>query len=218
GAEGGAAEGTFVTTDGPRPSRRFTVGAPVEVARPLRAAPWTLERFAHHPFEPLLSPSRLVGLLDAAAVERAHAAEAEVTNGQATEQTAGSRALRSTMDSDEPLTSAESLWVAADDRDDAGAHLRDLPGRGRVIGTLVHFAISQDWSPSDREQLARLRSQEVMFPYSDEQQDELLAEVVDLLEGYHEMLGDELAPLESRQADKIGRASCRERGEMHEAD
>src|SRR5690606_28900487 len=78
----------------------------------------------------------------------------------------------------------------------------ELPGRGRVIGTLVHFAISQDWGADDDEPLDSLRAQEVMFPYSAEQQDELLAEVRELLGGYQVMLGAELPALGARASDR----------------
>jgi hypothetical protein len=149
-------------------------------------------RFEHHPYEPLSSPSRLVGLL-AEAAESAAEAESEAT---------------------EPLTAGEfglgfeQGWQPGEAEDAVGAGapgsaaVGDLPGRGRVIGTLVHFAISQDWGADDDELLDSLRAQEVMFPYSPEQHEELLAEVRDLLRGYQAMLGVALPPLDARASDR----------------
>ncbi len=76
-----------------------------------------------------------------------------------------------------------------------------LPGRGTTIGTLVHYAISQNWRHDNPAHIDNLRAQEVMFPFGAAQQDELLDEVTTLLSHYETMLGDTLTPLDERDAD-----------------
>lgn len=76
-----------------------------------------------------------------------------------------------------------------------------LPGRATTVGTLVHYAISQNWRASVRAHLANLRAQEVMFPYSLSEQDEILEEVALLLGNYESLLGCGLAPLAARSED-----------------
>jgi ATP-dependent exoDNAse (exonuclease V) beta subunit len=76
-----------------------------------------------------------------------------------------------------------------------------LPGRAIAVGTLVHDAISRDWSAVDPRHLANLRAQEVMFPFSPSEQDELLVEVAELLDAYAAMLGRELPTLAERAED-----------------
>lgn len=77
-----------------------------------------------------------------------------------------------------------------------------LPGRGRVVGTLVHYAIGQGWSPDDPAHLANLRTQEVMFPYRPDEQERLLEEVRELLGTYHALLGAALPALARRHVDR----------------
>ena len=152
----------------------------------LESAAWSEAAFSHHTYGPLSSPSRLVDLL------------AQQGAMQATQS-----------EPDEPLTRHEAsgtgddlgLSSAEPDDSEAGVHLV-LPGRGRVVGTLVHFAISQDWEPDDYDRLEGLRAQEVMFPYAPSEQDYLIAEVRELLAAYHELLGSQLPPLEARQSDR----------------
>lgn len=172
----GPPDGTHVATEAPRLLRRPSLAAPAHVGEEerLATAPWSFARFEHHRFEPLLSPSRLVGLLDDAAA----------------------------AESGEPLTSVESTLGASGHEHADEPGVSDLPGRGRVIGTLVHFAISHDWTADDGARLATLKAQEVMFPYSDEQQEDLLAEVRELLDGYHAMLGADLPALAARMSDR----------------
>ncbi len=152
----------------------------------LRAAEWSDVGFPHHAHGPLSSPSRLVDMLDG--------------QGDGREER---------YDDSEPLTRneatspGEELGDSAADVDETGAgfHLA-LPGSGRVVGTLVHFAISQDWKPEDTGRLEGLRAQEVMFPYSASQQDDLLGEVRELLSAYDELLGTELPALRAREVDR----------------
>jgi ATP-dependent helicase/nuclease subunit A len=77
-----------------------------------------------------------------------------------------------------------------------------VAGRSATVGTLVHYAISQSWSPDDPEHLDNLRAQEVMFPFSAGEQDDILAEVAELLRAYRAMLGGELPDLASRERDE----------------
>ena len=76
-----------------------------------------------------------------------------------------------------------------------------LPGRGRTVGTLVHYAISQNWSARNRQQLQNLASQEVMFPFSDEEKVSLQGEVGELLARYEALLGQQLPSLDARDED-----------------
>ena len=64
-----------------------------------------------------------------------------------------------------------------------------LPGRATTVGTLTHYAISQNWTASNSEHLTNLKAQEVMFPFSEEEQSDILQEVKMLLENYEELLG-----------------------------
>lgn len=67
-----------------------------------------------------------------------------------------------------------------------------LPGRARAIGTLVHYAIGQNWSPDNPAQLANLEAQEVMFPYDPDERAGIMEEVKTLLQGYQGLLGAQL--------------------------
>ncbi|MEX2535288.1 MAG: UvrD-helicase domain-containing protein [Trueperaceae bacterium] len=131
----------------------------------LEVAPWIDEKYSHHPYPPLFSPSRIES--------------DRVTGTQAS-----------------PLEDAEP--VAWGDAETSG----DPPGRASTIGTLVHYAISQSWSPDDPRHLVNLRAQEVMFPFTPSEQDEILAEVSTLLANYLAMLGEELPAIEAREVDQ----------------
>ena len=76
-----------------------------------------------------------------------------------------------------------------------------LPGRSTTVGTLVHYAISQNWSASNPTHLENLKAQEVMFPFSPEEQEDILAEVIMLLANYESLLGQGLAALTDRLKD-----------------
>ncbi len=76
-----------------------------------------------------------------------------------------------------------------------------LPGRARTVGTLVHYAISQNWSARNPVHLENLRAQEVMFPFSDDEKTVIVAEVAELLAVYEAMLGRELPALGTRTED-----------------
>ena len=210
--EGGAPHGTHVTRTSEAPARRRPPPREHHADVAPLAAPWIDSRFEHHPYEPLSSPSRLVGLL--AEAGGGVGADAGSGEGAATGGGVGSQAEATEPEATEPLAAGESIlsdewgWQPSDavDAGEPGAASRvdsgDLPGRGRVVGTLVHFAISQDWEADDVGSLDSLRAQEVMFPYSAEQRDELLAEVSELLRGYQDMLGAELPSLSARTSDR----------------
>ncbi|MEX2541856.1 MAG: UvrD-helicase domain-containing protein [Trueperaceae bacterium] len=83
-----------------------------------------------------------------------------------------------------------------------GSEATELPGRATSVGTLVHYAISQSWQPDDAADLENLRAQEVMFPFSPSEQDEVLAEVAELLANYWAMLGRDLPGLAAREQDE----------------
>lgn len=68
----------------------------------------------------------------------------------------------------------------------------EIPGQARAIGTLVHYAIGQNWRPDNPQHLANLEAQEVMFPYDPGQREGIMTEVKELLEGYWALLGKAL--------------------------
>ena len=76
-----------------------------------------------------------------------------------------------------------------------------LPGRAATIGTLVHYAISQNWSAAVPRHLENLRAQEVMFPFTPDEQADILDEVALLLSNYEHLLGNSLPTLRERSED-----------------
>lgn len=76
-----------------------------------------------------------------------------------------------------------------------------LPGRGVVIGTLLHDAIRRDADPDDAAELATLSAQELMFPYSDAEREGVIAEVRAMLRTYRSLLGGALPALHDRERD-----------------
>ncbi|WP_299431665.1 exodeoxyribonuclease V subunit beta [uncultured Meiothermus sp.] len=65
----------------------------------------------------------------------------------------------------------------------------EIPGRARAIGTLVHYAIGQNWQGGSPEHLANLEAQEVMFPFGPDERAGIMAEVKVLLQNYQQLLG-----------------------------
>ncbi len=108
---------------------------------------------------------------------------------------------------DEPLPAAV---LASSEREIE----RGRVGWGSARGTLVHYAIGQDWAPDDEAALATLRSQEVLFPFSDAQRSELIGEVISLLGAYRAMLGSSLPTLESRSVDRAELPLAVRRGDL----
>lgn len=65
----------------------------------------------------------------------------------------------------------------------------EIPRRAQAIGTLVHYAIGQNWQEGRPEQLANLEAQEVMFLYHSAEREEIMAQVKVLLQSYRRLLG-----------------------------
>lgn len=76
-----------------------------------------------------------------------------------------------------------------------------LPGRATTVGTLVHYAISQNWRAENPVHIENLRAQEVMFPFTRDEQEDILLEVKALLANYQDLLGTALPPLAARDED-----------------
>lgn len=76
-----------------------------------------------------------------------------------------------------------------------------LPGRATTVGTLVHYAISQNWRSDNPEHLENLKAQEVMFPFTPHEQEDILSEVKSLLANYESLLGQGLPDLWQRSQD-----------------
>jgi ATP-dependent helicase/nuclease subunit A len=76
-----------------------------------------------------------------------------------------------------------------------------LPGRSTTVGTLVHYAISQNWNSSNPIHVENLRAQEVMFPFTPDEQQDILVEVKELLNNYESLLGSEIPSLRERSDD-----------------
>ncbi len=75
-----------------------------------------------------------------------------------------------------------------------GAQGERLAGQATAIGTLVHDAIARGWRPDDGAAMARLAAQEVVFPFPPSVRGDLLAEVVELLEGYWSLVDEAVLP------------------------
>lgn len=194
------------------PASRAVAPLPPPASTPREAAPWIDERVPAKRFTPLMSPSRLVDLL-----KREGAADAAVSDAPAV-SSSRETALAEDQDGEEPLTLAETdpgvegelALALADDVAavaPAGAVPVSLagestPGRGRALGTLVHYAISRDWLDIDERRRGLLGSQEAVWPFSGEQRGEILDEVAELMERYRKLLGAELPSLESRMVDR----------------
>ncbi|MGL4612227.1 MAG: UvrD-helicase domain-containing protein [Trueperaceae bacterium] len=76
-----------------------------------------------------------------------------------------------------------------------------LPGRSTTVGTLVHYAISQNWNSSNPIHVENLRAQEVMFPFTPDEQQDILVEVKELVSNYESLLGSKLPGLGQRSHD-----------------
>jgi ATP-dependent exoDNAse (exonuclease V) beta subunit len=68
----------------------------------------------------------------------------------------------------------------------------EVPGRARAVGTLVHYAIGQNWNLAEQEQKDNLEAQEVMFPFDPSERDSIMAEVGELLASYERLKGSAL--------------------------
>lgn len=159
-------------------------------------------RLQHHPYTaprpaPEVAPRPRRPLLPAPYIAQ------RVPRGALTPVTSPSRLLQP----DEPLPAAV---LASAERDIE----RGRVGWGSARGTLVHYAIGQDWAPDDEQAIATLRSQEVLFPFSEAQRSELVAEVVALLGDYRALLGVGLPALHERSVDRAELPLAVRRGEL----
>lgn len=68
----------------------------------------------------------------------------------------------------------------------------EIPGRARAVGTLVHYAIGQNWRFSNPDHYRNLEAQEVMFPFDPDERGAIMREVGELLGRYEALLGDGL--------------------------
>jgi ATP-dependent exoDNAse (exonuclease V) beta subunit len=68
----------------------------------------------------------------------------------------------------------------------------EVPGQARAIGTLVHYAIGQNWHSTNPLHLKNLESQEVMFPFGPEERSAIMAQVQELLSTYEALQGNAL--------------------------
>ena len=107
------------------------------------------------------------------------------------------------------LTAADPETASDDEPVDQAARYagedeveRGRVGWGRARGTLVHFAIGQNWRPSDESTSSTLMAQEVLLPFDEAQRADLVAEVLELLGNYWGMLGAALPPLDQRAPDR----------------
>ena len=76
-----------------------------------------------------------------------------------------------------------------------------LPGHAAAVGTLLHYGVSQNWRADNPTHLQNLRAQEVMFPFTPPEQDDILQEVTVLLHNYEQLLGAGIAALHERSHD-----------------
>ena len=76
-----------------------------------------------------------------------------------------------------------------------------IPGLATTIGTLTHDAISQNWRYDNDKQMAALRAQELMFPFSEAEKDTIMESVRAMLKNHSEMLGKTIPSLEVRNQD-----------------
>ncbi|MCA9836492.1 MAG: UvrD-helicase domain-containing protein [Trueperaceae bacterium] len=76
-----------------------------------------------------------------------------------------------------------------------------LPGRATTVGTLTHYAISQNWSADNPTHIENLRAQEVMFPFTLDEQSDILTEVKMLLSNYEGILGNGIPHPQDRSED-----------------
>jgi ATP-dependent exoDNAse (exonuclease V) beta subunit len=156
--------------------------APCRAARVsgLQRAEWSETVFPASRFPPVYSPSGLQAT--------AHADEA---SGLADSRIAAAGIPPGEAGPDPDLTGQQGMLQ------EQGA----LPTAASAIGTLVHQGVAADWDPADPAQRANLLAQEVMFPFSADEQQLIVHEVLAVLGDYRRMLGRSLAPLQQRLED-----------------
>lgn len=133
-------------------------------------APWTGKTFESLPMPPVNSPTRHKNKQD----------QAQPLPGTRSEQPA----LAWTGD-------AEPQAIALDED--------EIPDRARVIGTLAHYGISVGWHPDNPDHVKALNSQSLLHPYTKDDKQELVNEILDMLRNYHALIaaGELTAPSDS---------------------
>ena len=153
----------------------------------LPAAPWLTRRFPPHRYPAVYSPSRLKREVDRKAAP-----------DPATDLLSEPASEPLSEPASEPAAEPAAEPLPPSDPDVASA----LPGRGPVVGTLVHYAIGQGWDPDEAATRANLVAQEVMFAFAPDERRVLLDEVLALLRRYRSLLGGALPALAARQHDR----------------
>ncbi len=186
------------------PPARAGAAAPAEG---LPAAPWLTRRFPAHRFPAVYSPSRWKHRAEHPAEHRVehradrgaeHAADAGAELGAEIRagQVAGAGSDRGAAPV--PIAEPASEPLPPSDPDLAAPP----PGHGAAVGTLVHYAIGQDWDPDEATTAANLEAQEVMFAFDADERRQLLDEVLGLVRRYRSLLGGALPSLASRRHDR----------------
>ncbi|MCW5819158.1 MAG: UvrD-helicase domain-containing protein [Trueperaceae bacterium] len=174
-------------------------------------AAWLSERYPRPWLPPVMSPTalaRLRGGPDQAGVGAAGRVPGDESDGLAMEEplSANEMALAfaerdlSFTGSDLPLVGS---GLSFPERAAVAGELEaGRVGWGRALGTLVHYAIGQDWRPDDADTERTLLAQEVLFPFTDEQRARLVGEVIELLGAYWRLVGEALPALGARGVDR----------------
>ncbi len=68
-----------------------------------------------------------------------------------------------------------------------------IPQRSQAVGTLVHYAVGQNWDPDHPPHRHNLEAQEVMFPFDPAERAAIMDEVIGLWRNYRSLLGQDLA-------------------------
>ncbi len=142
---------------------------------------------------------------------RAHLHDRVLTRGQAAPVESGKRALEVApytetvfAPPDLPLfrspSRAKEGVSPEDDRGPLG-EAEEVPGWGRAVGILTHWAIAEDLDPGEGV-VSTLLSQEVALFFPEPQRRQLVEEVLELLRAYRALMAKGgLAPLEARDED-----------------
>lgn len=172
-----------------------TPQATTSPATGLNPAPWTTRTFPEHPMPPVNSPTRHL--------ERQQ--ETKPTNNQnETPNPTNTQPLEVNV-ADIMSTSEPGNLTLDED---------EIPDRSRVVGTLVHYGIHIGWDPGKPEHQRELSNQALLQQFPDEDRDELVADILQMLSNYREMVdsgmvvgpvGDEVRewPLQVRYAGTV---------------
>lgn len=74
--------------------------------------------------------------------------------------------------------------------------------RGSLIGTLFHYAVGQNWNPEASATRQALRAQELMFAYTEQEQEQLTNEIIARMREYGALVGTKLPALNVREPDR----------------